>query len=110
MSLDYKTEKIGVTALCRISAKGGEGVYLYIPKNFADAYGVVGADYAEVVFKKIFTKIAEVPPVPSKVIDLRSRSKKEQVKASKAKEKETEDVDAEEVEDSKEDAFGKGDL
>jgi hypothetical protein len=75
MSENYKMRKIGVTALCRISAKGGEGIYLYIPKNFADVYGIVGADYAEVVFGKIFYESSEVPDKP-KLVDLRSRSRK----------------------------------
>jgi hypothetical protein len=74
MSENFKSKKIGVTALCRISAKGGEGVYLYIPKNFADVYGIVGADYAEVDFEKIFFKTSEVPERLS--VDLRSRKKK----------------------------------
>lgn len=78
MSENYKIEKIGVTALCRISAKGGEGVYLYIPKNFAEVYGIVGADYAEVTFGKTFFKVDQPIEKASKVIDLRSRSKKEQ--------------------------------
>jgi hypothetical protein len=74
---NWKTEKIGVTALCRISAKGGEGIYLYIPKHFASAYGLVGADYAEVRFTRIFIKIAEadIEKKPS-IVDLRGRERK----------------------------------
>ena len=77
MSKNYKSKKIGVTALCRISAKGGEGIYLYIPKNFAEVYGVVGADYAEVRFGSLFFEVAQKSmPEQSEVVDLRSRSKK----------------------------------
>jgi hypothetical protein len=76
LSEKWKSEKIGVTALCRISAKGGEGLYLYIPKNFADAYGILGAEFAEVQFRKLF----RVKPLGSDEtagpVDLRSRSKK----------------------------------
>jgi hypothetical protein len=109
MSENYKTEKIGVTALCRISAKGGEGVYLYIPKNFAAAYSIVGADYAEVVFKKVFYKIADGPAVASKVVDMRSRSKKEEKKA-KAKADSKGDADGEEAEAKEQNDFGKGEI
>ena len=76
MSEKWKTEKIGVTALCRISAKGGEGLYLYIPKNFADAYGILGADFAEVQFRKLFRVKPLDSEVETELVDLRSRSKK----------------------------------
>lgn len=83
MSEKWKTEKIGVTALCRVSAKGGEGVYLYIPKNFADAYGIVGAEFCEVRFNRLFkAKPLESEEGTGRIRDLRSRSKKhEEIKA-----------------------------
>ena len=83
MSENWKTEKIGVTALCRVSARGGEGVYLYIPKNFAEVYGIVGADYAEVIFGKVFYKVAEEAESKSKVKDWRNRKKKPGVESEK---------------------------
>jgi hypothetical protein len=86
LSEKWKTEKIGVVALCRISAKGGEGLYLYIPKNFADAYGILGAEFAEVQFRKLF----RVKPLDSEEttgpVDLRSRSKKKVEEASEGEE------------------------
>lgn len=78
MSENLKSEKIGVTALCRISAKGGEGVYLYIPRNFATAYKIVGAEYAEINFRKIFRKTAaeeQKDICEEEVKDLTSRKK-----------------------------------
>jgi len=96
MSENYKTKKIGVTALCRVSAKGGEGIYLYVPKNFAEVYGVMAADYAEVRFGSLFFKVADEPaPEESKVVDLRCKSRKVQDK--------TQDLDGE-------DAFQRGEL
>lgn len=75
MTKKYKVKKIGVTALCRVSAKGGEGIYLYIPKNYADAYGIPGAEYAEVKFGKLFFNVAELPE-KSNVKDWRNKSKR----------------------------------
>ncbi len=76
MSEKWKTEKIGVVALCRISAKGGEGLYLYIPKNFADAYGILGAEFAEVQFRKLFRAKPLDSDSEAELVDLRCRSKK----------------------------------
>lgn len=86
MAKNYKTEKIGVTALCRVSAKGGEGIYLYIPKNYADAYHIVGADLAEVTFKRLFFKASDEEPklVDSSVKDWSQRTKTEKKKAGGA--------------------------
>jgi hypothetical protein len=73
----YKTEKIGVTALCRVSAKGGEGVYLYIPKNFADVYGIAAAEYCEVTFgKAVFLKGEPQKKKKGAVEDLRKNTKR----------------------------------
>jgi hypothetical protein len=76
LSEKWKTEKIGVVALCRISAKGGEGLYLYIPKNFADAYGILGAEFAEVQFRKLFRAKPLDSEETTGPVDLRCRSKK----------------------------------
>jgi len=70
----FKVRKIGVSALCRVSAAGGSGIYLYIPKNFADVYSLVGTDYVEVFFAKAFKKVYDKG---SKVVDLTSRKKKQ---------------------------------
>ncbi len=74
---NLKARKIGVSALCRISASGGAGIYLYIPKHFADAYGIVGAAYAEVHFRQVFFDVAEAEKTDKeeKVVDLTSRKK-----------------------------------
>ena len=108
MSENYKTEKIGVTALCRVSAKGGEGIYLYIPKNYADAYGIVGAEYVEVLFRKIFFKVEEATQKPTKTIDMRSRPKKEKAAKSLANEKQPDDY-LEKI-SAEGDDFTKGDI
>jgi hypothetical protein len=89
LSEKWKTEKIGVVALCRISAKGGEGLYLYIPKNFADAYGIVCAEFAEVQFRKLFRAKPLDPKEDAGPIDLRSR-RKERVIAEEEELKENE--------------------
>lgn len=57
MSEKYKQRKIGVSALCRLSAKGGAGIYLYIPRHYAEAYGLIGASFVEVHFRRVFIKV-----------------------------------------------------
>ena len=73
MSENYKSKKIGVTALCRVSAAGGSGIYLYVPKNFAEVYNLAAAEYCEVHFVKSFFKSSD--EVVEKVRDLTSRKK-----------------------------------
>ena len=80
MTDKFKARKIGVSALCRVSAAGGSGIYLYIPKNFADVYGLVGTDYVQVFFSKAFKKVYE--KADAKVVDLTSRKKKLPQKAT----------------------------
>lgn len=96
MAKNYKVEKIGVTALCRVSAKGGEGIYLYIPKNYADAYRITGADLAEVTFKRLFFKAADEEPklVDSSVKDWSKRSVKEKKRVGEADAEDSEGAEA----------------
>lgn len=78
MKEKFKSRKIGVTALCRISAAGGSGIYLYIPKNFADVYSLSTAEYCEVLFVKAFSKdYSEEETGP---VDLTSRKKQKKAK------------------------------
>jgi hypothetical protein len=76
-----KIEKIGVSALCRISAKGGSGTYLYVPRLFAETYGLISGNVVEVYFRRVFkTVYAEEEPSEKRVIDLskeRGKRKKE---------------------------------
>ena len=73
MSKNYEARKIGVKALCRVSSKGGEGIYLYIPKKFADIYDLNSADSVEVDFVKAFYSKALADPG---VTDLTGNRKK----------------------------------
>jgi len=82
-----KIEKIGVSALCRISAKGGSGTYLYVPRLFAKTYNLISGNVVEVYFRRVFkTVYAEEEPsekhVSEKcVIDLsKERGKKKKNK------------------------------
>jgi len=61
---------------------------LYIPKNFADAYGILGAEFAEVQFRKLF-RVKPLEPKEDGPIDLRSR-RKERVIAEEEELKENE--------------------
>jgi len=78
-----KTEKIGVSALCRISAKGGSGTYLYVPRLFAKTYNLISGNVVEVYFRRVFKTVindAEEEPSEKRVIDLskeRGKRKKE---------------------------------
>lgn len=57
MPEDTKVHKIGVSALCRVSTKGGAGTYLYIPRLFAETYDLVSGNVVEVYFRKVFKKV-----------------------------------------------------
>ena len=57
MPEDTKVQKIGVSALCRVSSKGGAGTYLYIPRLFAETYDLVSGNTVEVYFRKVFKKV-----------------------------------------------------
>jgi len=57
-SLIWVSVKVGVTALMRASAKGGAGLYLYVPKDYADAYDIHSGDKVEA---KIIRVLRQVP-------------------------------------------------
>jgi len=60
-------KKIGVNVLVRASAKGGSGVYLYIPRDHADVYGIKSGNKVEIRLLRIFE---EAPDKPSNTEDL----------------------------------------
>jgi len=62
-------KKIGVNVLMRASAKGGSGVYLYIPRDYADTYGIKHGDKVEVRLLRVFEEIPN-PDQKSDVVDL----------------------------------------
>jgi len=70
-SEETRVQKIGVSALCRVSTKGGAGTYLYIPRLFAETYDLVSGNVVEVYFRKVFKKIyvEEENPKPA-ILDL----------------------------------------
>ena len=73
MTEKNKTEKIGVSALCRISAKGGRGTYLYVPRLFAETYGLISGNVVEVYFRRVFKTVindAEEEHSEKRVVDL----------------------------------------
>ena len=70
MPEDVKAEKIGVSALCRVSTKGGAGTYLYIPRLFAETYSLISGDVVEVYFRKVFKRVYVEENEKSRVIDL----------------------------------------
>jgi len=55
-------KKIGVNVLMRASAKGGSGVYLYIPRDYADTYGIKSGDKVEVRLIRVFEEILDKKP------------------------------------------------
>jgi len=72
-------KKIGVSVLMRASAKGGSGVYLYMPRDYADTYGIKHGDKVEVRLLRVFEDIPDVKTEKTDVVDLtkrRSKSKK----------------------------------
>jgi len=73
-------KKIGVSVLMRASAKGGSGVYLYIPRDYADTYGIKHGDKVEVRLLRVFE---DIPDVKTDVVDL-SKAKPKRKKKVKA--------------------------
>jgi len=75
-------KKIGVNVLMRASAKGGSGVYLYIPRDYADTYGIKSGDKVEVRLLRVFEEIPD-KKTETDVVDL-SRVKPKRKKKVKA--------------------------
>jgi len=75
-------KKIGVNVLMRASAKGGAGVYLYIPRDYADTYGIKSGDKVEVRLLRVFEDIPD-EKTRTDVVDL-SRAKPKRKKKVKA--------------------------
>jgi len=75
-------KKIGVTALMRASAKGGSGVYLYIPRDYADAYSIKSGDKVEV---RLIRVQEEIPDEKVKAVDLSTRESKTRVKVNESR-------------------------
>jgi len=76
-------KKIGVNVLMRASAKGGSGVYLYIPRDYADTYGIKSGDKVEVKLLRVFEEIPDEKTEKTDVVDL-SRAKPKRRKKVKA--------------------------
>jgi len=62
--------KIGVTVLMRASAKGGSGVYLYMPRDYADTYGIKHGDKVEARLLRVFEDIPDTKTEKTDVVDL----------------------------------------
>jgi len=76
-------KKIGVNVLMRASAKGGSGVYLYIPRDYANTYGIKSGDKVEVRLLRVFEEIPDEKTEKNNVVDL-SRAKPKRKKKVKA--------------------------
>jgi len=55
-------KKIGVNVLVRASAKGGSGIYLYMPRDHADAYGIVSGKKVEIRLIRVEEEIPDKKP------------------------------------------------
>lgn len=71
-------KKIGVTALMRASAKGGSGVYLYIPRDYADTYGIKSGTKVEVRLIRVQEDIPEEKPDAVDLSETRPTRKKKE--------------------------------
>jgi len=60
-------KKIGVNVLVRASAKGGSGVYLYVPRDHADAYGIVPGKKVEI---RLVSVEFDIPDKKPEAVDL----------------------------------------
>jgi len=72
-------KKIGVNVLMRASAKGGSGVYLYIPRDYADTYGIKSGDKVEVRLLRTFE---DIPGKKTDAVDLSGAKPKRKKKAN----------------------------
>jgi len=71
------TEKVGVTLLLRASRKGGAGLYLYVPGDYADTYNMKSGDKVEAKIMRIHREIPDITPKPDpKVKDLSEAGKR----------------------------------
>ena len=52
MEKETETVKIGITTLARVSMRGG-ALYLYLPRDLVEAYGLMAGDKVEVNLKKL---------------------------------------------------------
>ena len=59
MVKEIKLGRIDVRILARVSAHGG-GLYLYLPKDIAGAYGIVAGDRVEVQLMRHFKPVKRV--------------------------------------------------
>jgi len=63
-------EKVGVTLLLRASRKGGAGLYLYVPGDYADTYNIRSGDKVEAKIVRIHREVPDVKSVNPGVKDL----------------------------------------
>lgn len=73
-------KKIGVNVLVRSSAKGGSGVYLYIPRDHADAYGIVPGRKVEIRLIRILEIVPDKKPDAKDLSDARPTRRKKGTK------------------------------
>lgn len=52
MEKETETIKIGITTLARVSMRGG-ALYLYLPRDLVEAYGLMAGDKVEVKLEKL---------------------------------------------------------
>ena len=65
MVKEFKEKQVlKITVIARVSAHG-EGLYLYIPKDVVEAYGIIAGDKVEVQFLKHFKPVAAEKVTPS---------------------------------------------
>jgi len=53
------SRKLGVTVVMRVS-QHGDGLYLYIPRDITDVYGIIAGDKLEVQLQKLFKPETEI--------------------------------------------------
>lgn len=80
-------KKIGVNVLVRASAKGGSGVYLYIPKDHADAYGIISGKKVEIKLIRVQEEIPDEKPKATDLSEIKPAGRPKVKKRGEAKTK-----------------------
>lgn len=76
----WSVREIGITVLSRASSPGGEGVYLYVPKDHARIYGIKPSDKVEVRLLRRYTPTTEAEQLPKVDTDLSDKNVRRQKK------------------------------
>jgi len=69
-------EKVGVTLLLRASRKGGAGLYLYVPGDYADTYHIKSGDKVEAKIVRVHREIPDINKPDPKIKDLSEHGKR----------------------------------